>query len=322
MSTYSPGSCHSDVFYLVLRLAYGKFLSYAELTELMASLSLSEKLEVSHKIIEESLRIARTLFKYPVVSVGFSGGKGSLVTLDIVLQHVPRDELYVVYCNTLNEYPENRRYIFNTVKEYFGVKKLIEIVPKFSTWRIWRIFGFPKIGRSRYYTPVCCILLKELPMKFIIERYGINLDFTGIQASEAFHRLRTIADNGLIRKTKYIGRDVVLKKAIIRVMPIGLWLDDDIWEYIRSRKLPVNPVYEKYEIHRQGCFACTNTSVWRETIKKYSENLYKFIEMKLNEWGVQERRIKFNELITVLSREFHVNTSEINNMYIIREYFS
>lgn len=322
MSARLSESCHhGSKLYVILYLIYGKFLSYAELVELIASLTFDEKLEIAHKVVEEALRVTRTLFKRSVVSVGFSGGKGSLAVLDIVLQHVSRDDLYVVYCNTLNEYLGNREYVLRVVKEYFHIKKLVEVVPKFSPWRIWEVFGFPKVGRTRYYTPACCILLKELPMKVVIERYGINLDFTGIQAAEAFHRLRSIADNGLVRRTRYIGRDVTLKRAIIRATPIGLWLDNDVWGYIKSRGLPVNPVYERYGIDRQGCFACTNTSVWREMIKKYDERLYRFIESKLSEWGVQEKRLRFYELISVLEREFNIDATDASTMYVIREHF-
>ncbi|MEM4913361.1 MAG: phosphoadenosine phosphosulfate reductase family protein [Desulfurococcaceae archaeon] len=302
---------------LVTFLVYGKFISYSTIVELATSLTLEEKVELSHKVIEESLKVAKLLFKEPVASVGFSGGKASLVTLDLVLQHVPRDELIVYFLNTLNEYPGTREYVVKVVKGFFGVRRLVEVLPRITPWEIWRTFGFPRESRDRYYTPVCCVLLKELPAKLVIERYSINTDFTGIQALEALHRLRSIADNGLVRRTRYIGREVTLKKAIIRVAPVGLWLDEDLWEYINRRKLPVNPVYERYKLRRQGCLACTNTRNWREHVESYSRAMLSFIEEKMNEWGVQEERVRLNKIAEKLKVNLREN---IESLYIVREY--
>ncbi|MEM4976741.1 MAG: phosphoadenosine phosphosulfate reductase family protein [Desulfurococcaceae archaeon] len=302
----------------VVLLVYGKFIGYSTIVELATSLSLEEKVELSHKVVEESLRVAKLLFKEPVASVAFSGGKASLVTLDLVLHHVPRDELIVYFCNTLNEYPGTREYVVKVVKEFFGVRRLVEVLPRITPWMIWRTFGFPRESRDRYYTPVCCVLLKELPAKLVIEKYGVNLDFTGIQALEALHRLKSVADNGLVRRTRYIGREVTLKKAIIRVAPVGLWLDEDLWEYINRRKLPVNPVYEKYKLRRQGCLACTNTRNWREHVESYSRAMLSFIEEKMNEWSVQTERVRLNKI----AEKLKVNLGNLEALYVVREHFT
>lgn len=301
----------------VALLVYGKFLGYSAIVELATSLTLEEKVELSHRVVEEALRVARLLFGDPVPSVGFSGGKASLVTLDLVLHHVPRDELLVYFCNTLNEYPGTREYIVRVAKEYFGVRRLVEVLPRVTPWAIWRAFGFPRESRDRYYTPVCCAVLKELPTKLVIERYGVNLDFTGIQALEALHRLRSIADNGLVRRTRYIGREVTLRRAIVRVAPVGLWLDEDLWEYIRLRRMPVNPAYERYKLRRQGCLACTNARNWREYVGSYSEAMLRFIEEKMREWGVQEERVRLRKAAEALG----LNLGNLEAFYVVREHF-
>lgn len=295
-----------------LRLIYGKFLKYSDVRAAL-ELSYSEKARLAHLVVQESIRVAESLFGEVKASVSFSGGKGSLVVLDIVLQHIPADRLYVVFMNTRNEYPGNREYVIKTVKDHFGVKHFVEVMPKFTPWDIWKMFGFPPPGRDRYYTPLCCVFLKELPMKYVVEKYGINLDFTGIQASEAFHRLRSIADYGLVRRTKYIGREVTLKKAIIRAMPIGLWTDEDVWKYIEERGLPKNPVYEMYSLNRQGCVACTNTKSWKETLERFNPAWVKLIEKRMEEWGIQKDRIRLRKLNRFLD--------VVDQIYEYREYF-
>lgn len=303
-------------YQIALQLVYGKFIDYTTVVDLATSLTLEEKIEISHRVIEEALRVTRLLFKNPVASVGFSGGKASLVTLDLVLHHVARDELIVYFINTLNEYPGTREYVIKVVKDHLGVKKLVEVLPRITPWTIWRTFGFPRESRDRYYTPVCCTLLKELPTKLIIEKYGVNIDFNGLQALESRHRLQSIADNGLVRRTKYIGREVTLKKAIIRVAPVGLWLDEDLWEYIRLRNLPVNPAYERYKLKRQGCLACTNTPVWRNYVENYSRAMLKFIEEKMKEWGIQIERVRFNKVAEKLNLQ-----GSLESLYRVREHF-
>ncbi|MEM4557865.1 MAG: phosphoadenosine phosphosulfate reductase family protein [Desulfurococcaceae archaeon] len=302
---------------LVMLLVYGKFIDYATIIDLATSLSLDEKIEVSHKVIEEALRVSKFLFKKSVVSLGFSGGKSSLVTLDLILQHVPKDEVIVYFCNTLNELPYTREYVIKTTKEFFGVRKLVEILPRFTPWRLWRMFGFPRESRDRFYTPICCVLLKELPVKIIIERYQVTLDVVGIQALESRPRLRMVSNAGLVKKTKYIGTSVVLNRPIVRSTPIGIWLDEDVWEYIRRRQLPVNPAYTKYGIRRQGCMCCTNSKVWHEYIGKINAKMLMFVEQKIKEWGIQSERIKLRDALERLCMSKNPEA-----FYIVREHFS
>ena len=38
--------------------------------------------------------------------------------------------------------------------------------------------------------------------------------------------------------------------------PIVDWTDGDVWDYIRSEHIPVNPLYER-GFHRVGCIGCS-----------------------------------------------------------------
>ncbi len=302
---------------IVLRLCYGKFISYLELRNWINGLSLDEKIEVSHKVIEESLRVAKTLFRDVRADVAFSGGKASLVTLDLVLHHVPRDEIIVHYSNSLNDFPETRNYVVDVAKNFYKIRKFVEIVPRFKPFDVWKTFGFPHPGRLKRYTPVCCIFLKELPAKLVIEKYNINIDFTGIQAFESLARFMSIADNGLVRRTKFVGHDVTLNHAIIRVSPIGLWTDEDVWSYIKRNNLPANPAYEKYKIKRTGCILCTNYLNWEEELRRLDSRLAEQAKRLVDEYGFQEKRVrKIDEAIQKLGFK------SFDEMYAFVEYFN
>ena len=230
--------------------------------------------------------------------MAFSGGKSSLAALDIVAQHVPPGELLAYYIDTGNEYPGNAEYV-REVAARLGVR-LAVVRSRVSPWAVWRALGFPRPSRDRYYTPACCAVLKELPAAYVIERYGVNVDFTGIQASEALHRLRSLADYGLVRRTDYVGREARLRRAIVRAAPVGIWTDADVWRYVRERGLPVNPVYARFGVDRQGCVVCTNHLNWRERLERYRPELARYVEERMREWGVQEARLRLGEVLARL----------------------
>lgn len=86
-------------------------------------------------------------------------------------------------------------------------------------------------------------------------------------------------------------------------MPIAFWLNEDIWIYLEKRKIPINPVYEKYGIDRQGCIFCTNTLNWEKKIKHICtvmgkpEMFNKFMEL-YRKWGIQKKKqISINQVL-------------------------
>ncbi len=294
---------------LVVNLAYGKFFSFRELRHLVNTLELDEKVELAHKIIEEAIGATRAYSHDVRPLVAFSGGKSSLVMLDLVLHHFDRDEVYVHFANTLNEIPENVLFVRKVVREHFKVRNFIETVPRITPWQIWRTFGFPKVGRRFTYKPACCIVLKELPERVIIAKYGINLDFVGLQFTESQSRAVAISEAGLVRRGTYGANHVT------RCFPIALFKDIDLWTYIKRNNLPVNPIYEKYSISRQGCVACTNHVMWCEYIMRINPRIYEFVCRKMREWGVQTRRLTLRQVLNALGIK---DVRDAERLYAIR----
>jgi len=298
----------------VLRLIYGKHMSFKEFWNLIRELDLDDKVELAHKVVEEAIRTTKAYSNEVIGAVAFSGGKASLVTLDIVNQHrCEFDELYVVFCNTLNEFPLNVQYVYKVVREFYKLP-LIETVPKVPPIQVWRVFGFPKTSRIYGYTPTCCAVLKELATKVAIEKFNINLEFVGIQFVESRARKKGLTESGLVRRTVRIGHGVSLKGYITRAYPMALFTDMDLWNYIRRNNLPVNPVYEKFKISRQGCLLCTNHSAWREQIAKVNPTAVKIVEKLIQQYGIQEKTYTAKQILDKLG------VKDVASLYIIRIY--
>jgi len=51
------------MFEITIKLAYAKFISFKEWWEIIRNLTLEEKIELSHKIIEEAIRLVKNRCK-------------------------------------------------------------------------------------------------------------------------------------------------------------------------------------------------------------------------------------------------------------------
>jgi len=102
----------------------------------------------------------------------------------------------------------------------------------------------------------CCTVLKKEPSQRICEERGIQVTIMGIMAAESRRRMISFCENGPLYQ---------LSSGKYHCHPMGIWTDDDVWQYIRENDVPYSPLYEmgftdsKGEFHnikRNGCFGC------------------------------------------------------------------
>ena len=89
----------------------------------------------------------------------------------------------------------------------------------------------------------CCEILKVQPTRDAVRQMGVSCWITGLRCTEG----RT--------RTNY--KEVEeLDKGLIKLNPILIWYEREVWQYLALNKVPVNPLYS--EGYRSlGCAPCT-----------------------------------------------------------------
>lgn len=197
------------------------------------------------------------------LAVAFSGGKDSLLVLHFAREIRP--EIPVVFNNTGVEYPETVTYVKDLAKSWS--LNITITTPELSFWECIDRYGFPTIQDKKR----CCYWLKEKPMLQEIKRNGWLGVFTGMTAVESWHRMVWANKKG----TCYH----FVKWNACKVNPIAWWTEDEVREFIRAEKLPLNPLYGQGE-RRVGCLPCTAYKFWEQRIQNRNPKLYQYIKLR------------------------------------------
>ncbi len=210
------------------------------------------------------------LYEKPLV-ITDSGGKDSLVCRELARRaEVPYE---VVHNLTTADAPETVYYVRDTFRrlEEQGipctVHKPVYKGKRITMWSLIPLKQMPPTRVQRY----CCQVLKEESLK---DRFII----TGVRWSESVKRMNT---RGVyesltsdIKKKLILMNDNDEKRALFesctlkgkRVCnPIIDWTNRDVWDFLRSERLKVNPLYER-GFFRVGCIGCpmAGRQRWRE----------------------------------------------------------
>lgn len=153
--------------------------------------------------------------------VGFSGGKDSIVTLDLVKRSGVKYS--AGYNCTGIDYPEIPRFI----RRYYP--DVVFIFPKESYWRLLRKNG-PPMRTVRW----CCNRLKE-------GNNSYKECVFGIRAEESYRRAARGRIDTYKGKTTY--------------KPIFHWPEWAVWQYIEEKSLPYPSLYDEGS-RRIGCIGC------------------------------------------------------------------
>ena len=216
------------------------------------------------------------------VFLAFSGGKDSTVLMhlcEIIIKNIP-----CVFVNTGCEYLDIVRFVYSMKEDGHN----IEIIrPSMTPKRVWEKYGFPLVSKEvaenvhacrvnpnsikakkalgilnpnsqfvlnkrwRYLidapfetSNMCCEKLKKSPSHMFAKKSGL-FPIVGIMASESLLREKTYIRRG--------GCNVFGKNAMS--LPLSIWTDDDIWNFIREHNIKIADIYYK-GVQRTGCVAC------------------------------------------------------------------
>lgn len=158
--------------------------------------------------------------------VGFSGGKDSIVTLDLV--RLAGVQYRSFYNMTLIDPPEIVRFI----KEHYP--DVVRLKPDMTFWQGILKKGMP-LGSKRW----CCDVLKHGTKSS--KEIKLNHRIFGLRAEESAKRALQGRENDFKEQTSY--------------KPIFHWTEGDIWDYIEERNLVYPSLYDE-GFSRIGCCVC------------------------------------------------------------------
>lgn len=216
------------------------------------------------------------------VYVSFSGGKDSTVLLDLVrsiFPHVP-----AVFVDTGLEFPEIREFVKT-------VDNVIWLKPAMGFRHVIAKYGYPVVSKEQagYIREVQNGTTEYLELKRRGHQTGRNgkpvgavskkwqwlMDQQEIKVSEKccdvmkkrpIHKyeketerkpfIGTMAGESRLRNQAYLKNGCnAFDKGKPSSAPLSVWLEDDIWEYIKVNKIPYSKIYDM-GYHRTGCMFC------------------------------------------------------------------
>ena len=240
-----------------------------------------QALPLEAKILKTQLRI-REWYNYwhGDVYVSFSGGKDSTVLLHMAREIYP--DIPAVFSDTGLEFPEIREFV-KTIPNVTWLK------PDMNFRKVLETHGYPVVGKDQAHwieqarngnpstmkNRLYGIMPSGRKTSFKISEqwhYLLNAPFK--ISAECCHEMKknplnryaketgrhpivgTMACESLLRQQHYLKEGCNaydLKRPISK--PMSFWMDEDVWEYIRTRNLPYSKIYDM-GYRRTGCIFC------------------------------------------------------------------
>lgn len=183
--------------------------------------------------------------KLDIFHVAFSGGKDSIVLLELVKKALPRSGFVVVFGDTGMEFPDTYDVITKTEEQCRADEiEFYRATSHLKPEESWRLFGPP----SRVLR-WCCSVHKSAPQTLKLrEILGKNdyvgMDFVGVRAHESAMRADYDYENyGKKQKGQYSHNSILE------------WTSAEVWLYIYANGLVINETYKKGN-SRAGCLFC------------------------------------------------------------------
>lgn len=206
--------------------------------------------QLMEQLVQETIKkIYNTFIEYQdkvdVFYVAFSGGKDSVVALDLVQRALPHNCFKVLFGDTGMEFPDTYETVAK-IKQICAEEKIefLQAKSKLKPENTWQIFGPPAVT-IRW----CCSVHKTTPQIMQLREVLQKPDFTGM----AFTGVR--GDESLSRSEydaiSYGGKH----SGQYSCHPILEWNTAELFLYIYENGLTFNNAYKKGNT-RAGCLVC------------------------------------------------------------------
>jgi phosphoadenosine phosphosulfate reductase len=194
--------------------------------------------------------VSRNEYKGLPVYVSFSGGKDSLVALDLAKAALKQREFKAFFLNTGIEFPETVEFA-RSFCEKLGVP-LEEVGAGSAFWEQVEKFG-PPAKDFRWCCKVCKLASAG--------NLKIGNENCKIQGEEAASKIAYLTIDGKRRHESFSRARISASEtnpfvpAQLNIFPIRDWKALEVWLYIYWRRLSYNPLYD-LGFERVGCWLC------------------------------------------------------------------
>lgn len=234
---------------------------------------LNKNAKIMEGIIQQAIEfIYKTHQKYlrkvDTTAVAFSGGKDSLVLLDLVQRALAPDEFVVVFNDTTMEISPTIEAI-EKAKQRWSNLTFYTARADTDAQTTWRQFGPP----SRLHR-WCCTVHKSAPTLLLLRKLAGKpsvraLVYDGVRGEESAARAgySPVTEGG-----KHSNQ--------INASPLLNWNSAEIFLYLLQRDIFFNSAY-RYGLARVGCAVCPFSSKWTDSISwmSFKDDIKKFIDI-------------------------------------------